>query len=132
MTVQPDPPPTLPAYRDTWPADDPHANFKEEVALHTTQDPTPMFVNLSRLTGIPVGALMRYALVKYGSEGTEALLHAGPRLIRRMAAITAEAEQRNTTAGRLEAYEQLRQIVSWLQVPLDDPGWVEDADQAGR
>jgi hypothetical protein len=27
-------------YRDTWPPDDPHANFKSEVALYTT-DPVP-------------------------------------------------------------------------------------------
>ena len=38
---------TLRPYRDTWPADDPHANFKSEVALYTTTDPLPTLERLS-------------------------------------------------------------------------------------
>lgn len=108
-------------YEDSWTEDDPHANFKAEVALYTRNDPMPMMVNLSKLTGIPVGSLIRYVLVKYGSEGTEVILHAGPRLVRRMSSICEEAALANSTEARLEAFESLRQIIGWLQFPLEGP-----------
>ena len=58
----------LKPYRDEWPPDDPHANFKAEVACYTAADPLPTMENLSRLTGIPVGCLIRYVLVKYAAS----------------------------------------------------------------
>jgi hypothetical protein len=50
-------------YRDTWPADDRHANFKAEVACYTAADPFPTLENLSKGTGIPVDSLIRYVRV---------------------------------------------------------------------
>jgi hypothetical protein len=36
-----------------------------------------------------------------------------------MWATFCEAEQTNTTEGRLAAYEVVRQMVAWLRAPLD-------------
>ncbi len=110
----------LQPYTDTWHDDDPHANFKSEVAEYTRQDPLPTFEALGELTGIPVESLVRYALVKWASEGHEMIMHAGPRTVRRMWAFCEQADAADTDAARLEAYEGLRQMVSWLHAPLVD------------
>src|SRR5207249_4755767 len=65
-------------YRDTWPADDPHANFKSDVANYTTTDPLPTLERLSAGTGIPVECLIRYVLVKWAASGSDALLAMRP------------------------------------------------------
>ena len=49
----------LKPYEDSWAADDPHANFKEEVALYSVAEPLPTLENLSKDTGIPIPALIR-------------------------------------------------------------------------
>ena len=67
----------LAPYRDTWPADDLDANFKAEVACYTSADPLPTLENLSRSTGIPVGCLARYILVKWTASGSEAPKRSG-------------------------------------------------------
>ena len=103
-----------------WPDDDPDANFKAEVAAWTLQDPLPTFETLSQSTGIPVGALVRYVLVRWAAEGHELIMAAGPRMVRRIGAIEDEAERAGTDEARLAAYDQLAHIVRWLQVPLDD------------
>jgi hypothetical protein len=108
----------LEQYRGPWRPDDRDANFKAEVAEYTRSDPMPTFEQLSRNTGIPVGALVRYVLVRWAAEGSEAVLATGPRLIERMWGIVERAEATGTDAARLDAYDALRQIVSWLRVPL--------------
>jgi len=105
----------LQPYRDTWAADDPHANFKSEVALYTVHDPLPTLQNLSAATGIPVPALIRYVLVKYAASGAEALLTMTPIVLRQMEQHIASAEAEGTDAARLRAYEALKQIVAWLR-----------------
>lgn len=117
------PDPTGPGmtYTDPWPDDDPHANFKREVAEYTRQDPLPTIQNLAEETGIPVDALIRYALVKWTAEGSEALLAMGPRMIERLNAVCENAETKSTDTARLHAYERLRQMLSWLSLPLQDP-----------
>ena len=112
---------SLEPFEGTWPDDDPDANFKEEVATYTRSDPLPTLEQLSRNTGIPVGALVRYVLVKWTAEGSEALLAMGPRMVERMWAAIAEAEAAGDDAARLSAYDTLRQMISWLRVPLDAP-----------
>ncbi|MDW8328067.1 MAG: DUF6027 family protein [Anaerolineales bacterium] len=109
------PPIELPPYRDSWDASDPHANFKAEVALYTVHDPLPTLQNLSRDTGIPLPALIRYVLVKYAASGADALLAMTPIVLRQMEQIIATAEAEDTEAARLRAYEALRQIVAWLR-----------------
>lgn len=112
----------LPAWTGEWDDDDPHANFKAEVAEYSRLDPLPTLQGLAALTGIPVPALMRYALVKWSAEGSEALLALGPRAVRRLWDTVASAEAAGTDRARLDAYHQLRQMLSWLRAPLDGAG----------
>lgn len=106
----------LPPYRDSWPPDDRHANFKSEVANYSIADPLPTLHNLSAGTGIPVECLIRYVLVKWAASGSEAMLAMGPIVFRQMSDIIEVAEQDGTGEARLKAYEALKQIVSWLSV----------------
>ena len=43
-----------------WPDDDPDTNFKKDVALYSKLDPLETIEALSKGTGIPVGAIVRY------------------------------------------------------------------------
>jgi hypothetical protein len=101
-------------YRDTWPADDPHANFKSEVAAYTSADPLPTLTNLSRGTGIPVECLIRYVLVKYAASGADALLGMRPLVLRQMEEHIAIAEREGTDAAKLRGYEALKSMIAWL------------------
>jgi len=114
---------TLKTYR--WREDeaDRDANFKREVALYTLTDPMPTIETMSRNLRIPVGAIVKYILVRWAASGSEALLEMGPRVVRQMADIVKEAENCDRNQDRLIAYHKLAAIVSWLQVPLTDPRW---------
>jgi hypothetical protein len=101
-------------YRDDWPADDPHANFKAEVALYTTTDPIPTIEKLSEGTGIPVECLIRYVLVKWAASGSDALLAMRPIVFEQMREHVDRAESAATDEARLRAYGALRDMVSWL------------------
>jgi hypothetical protein len=104
----------LPAYRDTWPPGDPHANFKAEVANYTTADPLPTIERLSAGTGIPVECLIRYVLVKWAASGSEAMLAMGPIVFEQMRSLIDRAESAATDAARLQTYDALKQIIAWL------------------
>ncbi|HVK06905.1 MAG TPA: DUF6027 family protein [Armatimonadaceae bacterium] len=106
-------------YRDRWEADDPHANFKAEVAAYTVTDPLPTLEELSRATGIPVPCLVRYVLVKWAASGAEALLAMTPIALRQMREHVERAEAAGTDAARLEAYAALRAMVAWLEAGTD-------------
>ena len=106
-----------------WADDDPDANFKADIAAYSLLDPLTTLSAMSRNIDVPVGALCRYVLAKWATGGSEALLELGPSTVRRMAAICEQAEGGDgSDEARLAAYEQLRAIVSWLEVPLDEPG----------
>jgi len=107
-------------YRESWPADDPHANFKAEVAAYTSADPLPTLQNLSNMSGIPVECLIRYVLVKYAASGAEALLAMRPVVLRQMEQHVAEAEQAGSDAARLKAYEALKAMIAWLALGETD------------
>jgi hypothetical protein len=109
----------LETWSGPWDPDDPDANFKREVAEYTRNDPLPTLERLSANTGIPVGALVRYALVKWTAEGSEALLALGPTLVGRLWAVVERAEAAGTDEDRLEAYDTLREMLSWLRAPLE-------------
>lgn len=111
----------LAVYRDTWREDDPHANFKAEVAAYSVADPLPTLENLSQATGIPVPALARYILVKYVASGADAILTMQPLVIRQMEEHVAKAEAAGTEAARLHAYEALRQMIAWLSLGAESP-----------
>lgn len=105
-------------YTDSWKEDDPHANFKADVALYTVVDPLPTLEGLSRHTGVPLPCLIRYVLVKYASSNADALLAMGPLVIHQMEQQIATAEAEDSDQARLQAYDALRQIVSWLGVGM--------------
>ncbi len=104
----------LKPYRESWPPDDPHANFKAEVANYTTADPLPTLARLSTGTGIPVECLVRYVLVKWAASGSEAMMAMGPIVFDQMSGIIAKAEHAGDDAARLDAYRALKQIIEWL------------------
>jgi hypothetical protein len=104
----------LKPYRDTWPEDDRHANFKAEVACYTAADPLPTLENLSAGTGIPVGCLIRYVLVKYAASGSEALMAMDPIVFRQMREHVERAEKDGSDAAKLKAYGALREMIEWL------------------
>jgi hypothetical protein len=101
-------------YRDTWTADDRHADFKADVAAYTSADPLPTLQNLSLGTGIPVECLIRYVLVKYAGSGADALLAMKPIVLRQMEQHVAAAELEDSDAARLKAYAALKSMISWL------------------
>jgi quercetin dioxygenase-like cupin family protein len=113
----------LGAYEAAWPPDDPDAGFRALVAEYARIDPLPTLERLSADKGIPVGALARFVLARYAASGSEALLEIGPRVVRQMADLCRQAEDAGTDQARLAAYRALAGIVSWLAVPLEDPGW---------
>jgi hypothetical protein len=107
-------------WRGEWDDDDPDANLKRDVAERTRTDPMQTLATLSASTQIPVEVLARYVLARWASEGSDALLDLGPRTVERMWAVVAQAEAADTDAARLEAYDVLRQMVSWLRAPLEE------------
>jgi uncharacterized protein DUF6027 len=111
----------LEAWTGPWPDDDPDANFKADIALYAHIDPLSTIKNLSAAIDVPVGALCRYVLAKWATEGSGGLLELGPRMTRRLAAVCADAEEIGTDEARIAAYQQLRQMLAWLQMPLDHP-----------
>ena len=103
-----------------WPEDDPDANLKTDVALHAAVDPLQTIRNLSATTGVPVGALVHYVLARWASEASAGLLELGPTMVRRLAEVCERAEAEGTDEARLGAYDQLRQMLSWLRLGLDE------------
>jgi hypothetical protein len=111
----------LEAWTGPWADDDPDANFKSDVALYSLTDPLQTIRGLSENLDVPVGALCRYVLAKWASGGSGGLLELGPTMVRRLQAVCAEAEAEGTDTARLAAYRQLSEMVTWLNLPLDQP-----------
>lgn len=99
--------------------DDPDANFKQQVAELSALDPLPTLEGMSRALGIPPGAIARYVLARWASEGSAGLLELGPSMVQRLWEPIAAAEAAGDDAARLAAYERLRGMLSWLRAPLD-------------
>jgi hypothetical protein len=104
-----------------WAKDDPDANFKSDVALYAHVDPMVTIGNLASALGVPEGAIVRYVLAKWASAGSGGLLEIGPSMVERLWEPVERAEAGDTDADRLDAYDQLRQMLSWLRLPLSDP-----------
>jgi hypothetical protein len=109
-----------------WDPDDPDANFKADVALYSHVDPMTTVGNLAAAMEMPEGAVVHYVLAKWASAGSGGLLELGPTMVHRLWAVVEKAEETKTDAARLEAYEQLRQMISWLRLPL-----VREGDASG-
>jgi hypothetical protein len=105
-----------------WDPDDPDANFKADVALYSHVRPMTTISRLAEALDIPEGAIVHYVLAKWASAGSGGLLELGPSMVHRLWAPIEEAEETDTDESRLEAYEQLRQMLSWLRLPLTDTG----------
>lgn len=123
MSRRPDPEPVvrLVQWNGPWSDDDPDANFKDEVAAYRLLDPLETLEGASAAMNIPVGALARYVLARWSTGGSEGMLHLGSTTVERMYSLCAEAESADTDTARLDAYEQLRQMIGWLKVPFDQP-----------
>ena len=111
----------LEPYTGPWPDGHKDANFLQDMVLHSHNDPMTTIDRLAAGIGVPPGAVARYVLAKWAASGSEGLLEIGPRVVRQMQQAIDEAERADTAAARLQAYETLRQIVSWLAVPLSKP-----------
>lgn len=109
---------SLVGWNGPWDPDDPDANFKADVALYSHVDPMATISRLAEAMGIPEGAVVHYVLAKWASAGSGGLLELGPSMVLRLWAPLERAEGIDTDAARLEAYEQLRQMISWLRLPL--------------
>ena len=125
------PPDVVPVERWTGPIadDDPHANFKRDVAAGALADPLPTLQNLADYVGLPAGAVVRHALVKWASAGSDALLEVGPTWVRRLTQPVERAEAAGSDDARLAAYEELRGLLGWLAAGLDEGPF--DRDPAG-
>jgi hypothetical protein len=117
---------SLVGWNGPWVPDDPDANFKADVALYSHVDPMATVSGLATAMGIPEGAVVHYVLAKWASGGSGGLLELGPSMVHRLWAPVEKAEGIGTDTARLEAYEQLRQMISWLRLPL-----VGDAADSG-
>ena len=115
----------LERWRGSWADDDPDANFKSEVAEYSRLDPLLTIEGLSRHTGIPVGALVRYVLARWATSGSGGLLEVGPEMVQRLSVPFETAEAADDDAARLVAYHKVRQMVSWLKAPLDRPEYYD-------
>jgi hypothetical protein len=115
----------------TWPDDDPHANFKAEVKLYGRLDPLRTLRGMSRNLDIPVGVIARYVLARWATGGSGGLLELGPVMVRRLWEPIALAEAADRDEQRLTTYHQLRQMIAWLKVPLDDPTVYPAQDSSG-
>lgn len=82
--------------------------------------------NLAAAMRRPEGAVVRYVLAKWASAGSGGLLELGPTMVHRLWSVVGHAEESGTDSARLEAYEQLRQMISWLRLPL-----VSEGDESG-
>jgi len=111
----------LATWRGPWADDDPDANFKADIALYSHVDPMTTIDNLASAIGVPSGAVARYVLSKWASTGSGGLLELGPSIAHRLWAPVEHAEAMGTDTARLQAYGQLRQMLSWLLLPLTDP-----------
>ncbi len=112
---------TLEGWRGPWPDDDKDANLKADIALYAHVDPLRTVRGLSDSINVPVGAIVHYVLARWASEGASGLLELGPTLSKRLHAVCIRAETFGSDAARLAAYEQLRQMISWLNYPLEHP-----------
>jgi hypothetical protein len=111
-----------------WSDGDPDANFKADVALYALVDPMTTITGMAAAMGLPEGAIVHYVLAKWASAGSGGLLELGPSMLHRLWQPVERAEAAGTDKARLAAYEQLRQMLSWLRMPIaspDDAGTVQ-------
>ena len=80
-----------------------HREFASRTAAARLVNPMPTFENLSAETGVPVDELVHYALVRWVSAGSEALLAIDPPVLDEL-----------VEARRREDWRAVAGIVDWL------------------
>ena len=106
-------------WNGSWADDDRDANFKSDIVLYAQSDPLSTLDNLANAIGVPVGGLVHYVLARWASGGSAGLLEMGPSMVNRMWEHVATAEAADTDDARLVAYDALKQMLSWLRLPLE-------------
>ena len=86
----------------------PDQNFRDAVALSQLADPMPTLEALARNTGLPVAQVVHHALVRYASDGAEALLAVGPKSLGEL-----------VSARRAEDWRKVAAIIDWLQAGFE-------------
>jgi hypothetical protein len=104
-----------------WTEDDPDANFKAEVAMYAPVDAMGTVTRLAAAMDMPEGAIVRYVLARWASAGSGGLLELGPTMVHRLWEPIEKAEAADSDEARLQAYDKLKQMLSWLRLPLVDP-----------
>ena len=107
----------LESWTGPWEDDDPHGNFKAEVALWSRADPMETLEPFAEMVGLPVGAICRSVLARWAGEGSAAKLELGPSMVERLWEV-CEGAGADPTA-QLAAFDQLRQMLSWLRAPIE-------------
>ena len=80
-----------------------HADFVAQVAAARLQDPDPVFERLSEFTGVALDDLRHYALVRFVTAGSEALLALGPDPLAAL-----------LDARRAEDWDRVAGIIDWI------------------
>jgi hypothetical protein len=84
-----------------------HREFARRAEDTLVVDPMPTFEALSAATGVPVETLVHFALVRWVSAGSEALLSVEPQVLHEL-----------VEARRREDWEAVAGIVDWLAAGL--------------
>ena len=83
---------------------DPDQNFRDAVALSKLVDPMPTLRALAGHTGLAVEDVVHHALVRYASDGAEALLALGPHSLRELVA-----------ARKAQDWKKVAALIDWLE-----------------
>ncbi|HEX6351225.1 MAG TPA: DUF6027 family protein [Candidatus Dormibacteraeota bacterium] len=83
---------------------DPDQNFRDAVALSKLVDPMPTLRALAGHTGLTVEDVVHHALVRYASDGAEALLALGPHSLRELVA-----------ARKAQDWKKVAALIDWLE-----------------
>ncbi|MFA9429762.1 DUF6027 family protein [Egicoccus sp. AB-alg2] len=112
--------PTVRLERWDGPAgDDAFAGLRADVAAYGHLDPLVTVRGLSEVSGLPVGALVRYVLARWAAGGNEAVLELGVSGVDHLARLVARAEQAGDDRARLSAYHGMREVVAWLRAGVE-------------
>lgn len=84
-----------------------HREFARQAELSLTVDPMPTFQNLSQATGVDLDTLVHYALVRWTSAGSEALLSIHPQALQDLIA-----------ARKAEDWPKVAGLIDWLEAGL--------------
>ncbi len=90
----------------------PDQNFRDAVALSQRVDPMPTLEALARNTDLPVAQVVHHALVRYASDGAEALLALGPQSLRELVA-----------ARKAEDWQKIASMIDWLEAGFESDRW---------